>query len=174
MFLRRSLHGTRYHFYLPIPLLVVIDTTSSDTTSRGHRSKHRQAHSPQQGCSDPPVAQKFGPKGRTSRKLWAKVPAATETLASLRGGMSGRSAWKGLENGQKRKTSGQTSGHARKFPQSPEEPWPTEVPQTIAVHRPGLRSNRKTASRQHSPGHMSDTGSSSETSRKGAEGDACA
>jgi hypothetical protein len=37
--------------------------------------------------------------------------------------MSGRSAWKGLENGQKRKTSGQTSGHARKFRQSPEEPW---------------------------------------------------
>jgi hypothetical protein len=50
-------------------------------------------------------------------------PVAAGTLASLRGGTSGRSAWKGQENGQKRKTSGQTSGHAWKVPQSPEEPW---------------------------------------------------
>jgi hypothetical protein len=55
-------------------------------------------------------------------KLSASFPVEAGTLASLRGGTSGRSAWKGQENGQKRKTSGQTSGHARKFPHSPEEP----------------------------------------------------
>jgi hypothetical protein len=59
----------------------------------------------------------------TVNQGYSDPPVAAETLASLRGGMSGRSAWKGLENGQKRKTSGQTSGHARKFRQSPEEPW---------------------------------------------------
>jgi hypothetical protein len=65
-----------------------------------------------QGCSDPPVAREFRP-------FRAKLPG---TLASLRGGISGRSAWKGMKNGQKRKTSEQTSGHARKFPKSLEEP----------------------------------------------------
>jgi hypothetical protein len=55
-----------------------------------------------QGCSDPPVA--------------------TGTLASLRGGKSGWVARK-VEKTARNATSGQTSGHAWTFPQSPEEPW---------------------------------------------------
>jgi hypothetical protein len=54
--------------------------------------------------------------------FWPIVPVAVGTLACLRGGMSGRSAWKGIENGQKRKTSGQMSGTARKFPHHLQNP----------------------------------------------------